>query len=260
MELAAKLGLPVLPTEECTSPSEVYRLFSLLSEGDELILKGEGGSAGSAVRALRAGERLAPEDWEALTLHSPRVLVQRRLHGPKIFVTVVYERGLERAACAHEKISTWPSSFGVSAVGVTRYVKEVHDYTQSLFEALQWHGLANIEFRQDRKDGCWYFMEINPRVNCSLGIQAKAGVDVVSCWAAVCLGQGSQFAPGRAYRSGVRYWWTVPTLALSMRKPWMLPLRQLLPRDTGSDWPDLDLGSRWKAFRAAFWEARNRRT
>jgi hypothetical protein len=256
MELAAGLGVPALPTRRCASPEEVAAALAEVPRGGELVLKGEGGSAGSAVRALAPGQRLAPADYAALTRASPVVLAQRRLRGPKLFVTVVYERGAERAACGHEKLCTWPAAFGVTAVGVTRYVEAVHEYTERIFTALAWHGIANIEFRQDTEDGRWYFMEINPRINCSLGIQAAAGVDVVAAWAAILEGRAGGF-PGRGYRSGVRYRWVVPATALALRRPWALPWGALLSRRTGSDWGVLEGMSRVGALRTALWEARH---
>lgn len=254
-QLARSLGVPVLETRRCHSPEEVEAAARGLAGYGEVVLKGEGSSAGSAVRAYRAGQRLSAGDWAALTRLQPYVLVQRRIRGKRLFVTVVYDRGVERAACAHEKVLTWPFAFGVTAVGVTRYIPEVHENVERMFRALAWHGVANAEFRQDVEDGRWYFMEINPRVNCSIGIQEQAGVDVVGTWAAVCEGRGAEMGPGSSYRSGVRYWWAVPTLALTLRRPWLVPWWGLL-RHAGSDWASLDSATRMRLLRVALWSAR----
>lgn len=254
-QLARSLGVPVLETRRCHSPEEVEAAARELAGRGEVVLKGEGSSAGSAVRAYRAGRRLSAQDWAALTRLRPYVLVQRRIRGKRLFVTVVYDRGVERAACAHEKLLTWPYAFGVTAVGVTRNIPEVHESVQRMFGALAWHGVANAEFRQDVEDGHWYFMEINPRVNCSIGIQERAGIDVVGTWAAVCEGRGAELGPARGYRSGVRYWWAVPTLALTLRRPWRVPWWGLLRR-AGSDWASLDGATRMRLLRVALWSAR----
>jgi predicted ATP-grasp superfamily ATP-dependent carboligase len=253
--LARSLGVPVLETRRCHSPEEVEAAARELAGRGQVVLKGEGSSAGNAVRAYRACRRLSAADWAALTRLRPYVLVQRRIRGKRLFVTVVYERGVERAACAHEKVLTWPYAFGVTAVGVTRNIPEVHESVRRMFQALAWNGVANAEFRQDVEDGRWYFMEINPRVNCSIGIQEQAGIDVVDTWAAVCEGRGAELEPAPGYRSGVRYWWAVPTLALTLRRPWRVPWWGLLRR-AGSDWASLDGATRMRLLRVALWSAR----
>lgn len=255
MLLARDLGIPVLATRQCHSPAEVRQAADELANGGEVVVKGEGGSAGSAVRALRRGALLQETDWRALTRGSPWVMVQKRIRGPRLFMTVVYEHGTERAACGHEKLLAWPHAFGVTALGVTRKVDPAHDYTHRLFEALRWHGLANVEFRQDLDDGRWYFMEINPRVNCSLGIQEEAGMDVAAIWAEVGLGRGAHVGPSRQYRDQVRYWWAVPAFALLLRKPWLA--RHLLRRGA-SDWKALEGASRFRLLRTAFRSSRKR--
>ena len=258
MQLARTLDVPVLETERCTSSAAVAEASRRLAPGGEVVLKGEGGSAGSAVVSLRAGETPRHDAWRAVTRHAPVVLVQRRLRGPRVMATVVYERGVERAAVAHQKIASFPFHFGPTAFGVTRHVEAVHDYAQRMFGALHWHGISNIEFRQDLHDGRWYFMEINPRVNCSLGIQERAGLDIGAAWAAVCEGRGAEEAPGRAYRDGVPYAWAVRGLALAMRRPWSLPPWALgCLFSENSDLPLLDAPLRRAALRQALWMARH---
>jgi hypothetical protein len=54
MQLAAHLGVPTLTTAHCTSPAAVVEASSELAPaGGEVVLKGEGGAAGTAVARLR---------------------------------------------------------------------------------------------------------------------------------------------------------------------------------------------------------------
>jgi biotin carboxylase len=258
LQLAESLGVPALPTERCSSPSEVAVVSRHLAPGGEVVLKGEGGAAGCAVAAVGSGQLPDGETWRRVTRFYPVVLVQRRVRGPRVDVTVVYEHGVERAACIHEKVATFPFEFGPTALGVTRRIDAVHDYTQRLFAALEWHGFANIEFRQDQDDGRWYFIEINPRVTAAVGIQDAAGMDVAAAWAAVCTGRGAEVSPGRTYREGVRFAWGVRGMALAMRRPWSVPawgIRCLL--GGGSDLDALDPALRRRAVRLACWTARH---
>jgi hypothetical protein len=146
--------------------------------------------------------------WARVTRHAPVVLVQKRIHGARLFINCVYEHGVERAAVMHEKIASFPT-FGPTAFAVTRRVDDVHEYAQRIFSHLRWHGPVNIEFRQDTGDRRWYFMEINPRFGASLGIQDPAGIDLARAWAAVSRDDGDSYTPGRDYRTGVRFAWGV---------------------------------------------------
>jgi len=260
MRLALELGVPVLPTERCTSIDEATAAARRLAPHGEVVLKGEGGAAGCAVASVHSGKPPSLETWTRVTRFAPVAFVQRRIRGPRVFMSVVYEHGVERAACMHEKVATYPADFGPTAFGITRRVEIVHEYARRMFGALQWHGIANIEFRQDTENGRWYFIEINPRVAASMGIQEAAGIDIPGTWAAVCMGRGDDNPPGCGYREGVHYAWTVRGLALAFRRPRDVPawgLATLLSKR--SDLAALDTPLRWRALRLAFWLARQAR-
>jgi predicted ATP-grasp superfamily ATP-dependent carboligase len=258
LQLAERLGVPALPTERVSSPEEAAAASSRLAPGGRYVLKGEGGAAGTAVAACSAGHAPDPVTWDRVTRFAPQVLVQRRIDGPRVFASVVYEHGHLRAFCLHEKIASFPYDFGPTAYAVTRHVPEVLESSQRMFEALRWHGVANIEFRQDRGDGRWYFMEINPRAAASLGIQEAAGIDLAGVWAAVATGRGSGVSPGATYRDGVRFAWGVRGLALALRRPWSVPAWAAGCFASGRcDLAYLDPALRVRALRLALWMARH---
>jgi len=261
MRLARELGIPVLETIVCASRAEVAAAAVQLGARGDVVVKGEGAAAGAAVRSVRAGRWPSDQQWQAVTRHAPTVLVQRRIHGRRFLVTVAYAHGVERAACVHEKVVAAPFAFGPAAFGITRRMDVLHDYAARMFTALQWHGIADIEFRQDVADGRWYFMEINPRVCATLGIEAEAGLDLVGDWARVCAaGEARELptAPGRRYQDGVRYAWSTRALALLVRRPWNVPawgLSCLLSQ--GSDFDVMDGAMRRRAVRTGLWIARH---
>ena len=208
--------------------------------------------------ALPAGREPTAAQWRAVTAHAPKVLLQRRIRGARLLVTVAYERGVERAACAIEKLATHPADFGPAAYGITRRVDTVHEYAARMFGALEWHGIADIEFRCDVETGDWYFMEINPRVVATLGIEARAGMDLVGAWARVCSGRGSEDPPQRSYREGVRYAWGTRALARAMRYPWTTrPWQWSCLLGAASDLHEIENPIRYRTLREALWMARH---
>jgi predicted ATP-grasp superfamily ATP-dependent carboligase len=50
-------------------------------------------------------------------------------------------------------------------------------YSETLLKALDWHGIAEVEYRLDSRDNMPKLMEINPRFWGSLCVAIKAGVD-----------------------------------------------------------------------------------
>ena len=262
LALAATLGLPVLDTVLCTTPDEArHAVNELAGRHNEAIVKGDGGSCGLLVKVLRRGQTLEDETWDRFTAGSPVLLVQRRLTGRRTVATVVFEHGVERALCVHEKRRAGPGEFGPSAIGVTAHIPDVEWQAATMFQALRWHGLADADFREDAGDGRHYLLELNPRVPASIGLQAIAGLDVVNAWADVCLGRDAESASSREYRTGVSYRWTAPDLALAIRRPWTLP-RWVAEsvRSPQGDWGVLSAAGRWAALRNALWLARHRTT
>ena len=258
MEHARRAGVPSLPTLRCSHREEVAEAGRVLAGTDGVVVKGEGGSAGSSVLAVAAGRLPTEEQWAALTRRSPEVMVQRRLAGPRMLVTVVYEHGRERAACAHEKVLAFPEAFGITARGITRRNDTVLDHARRIFETLFWHGPANVELRQDLADGRWYFMEINPRIASSIGIQEAAGMDIVRSWAAVCAGDGASLGDSRAYSAGVEYGWSLPSLSLALQRPLFHGIEAARVLTRRGDWEVLDGAARTKTLRTAAWLARHR--
>lgn len=254
LDVAREAGIPVLPTLTCSSEDELRQALREFPRTQELVVKGEHGSAGRTVRATRADPARAAALWRSVAGGSGRVLLQRRLRGPKLILTVVFERGVQRASCAHLKVLSYPHEFGITALGETVHVDAVSSYPRRLMGALGWHGLANLELRQDLEDGHWYFMEMNPRVSSSIGLQQRAGVDVASIWADVCAGRGDRWEGETPYAAGVRYLWAVPFGALLLRRPWLI--KHLLGRGSvHSDLSALSGRERLKALRLAIWRA-----
>lgn len=255
MDVAREVGVPVLPTTACSSEEELRAALASFECSAQVVVKGEGGSAGRAVRSVRPEPHLASTLWAELSGdEGTHVLVQRRLEGPRLLATFVFERGVRRACVQHLKQVAFPHRFGVTARGVTVRIEDVATYVDRLFGRLAWHGLGNVEFRQDLRDGRWYFMEINPRVPSSIGIQRAAGVDVAAIWADVCRGEGERHAGNGDYRLGVSWSWSVPLFAAALRRPYLLPLA-VHDALRGSDLSSLSLRSAAGALKIAAWRA-----
>jgi len=74
-----------------------------------------------------------------------------------------------------------------------------------LLDALQWHGVAMVEFRYDERDKDYKLLEINPKFWGSLDLALAAGVDFPSY---LCqMARGATLAYSEEYQRNLAYHW-----------------------------------------------------
>jgi predicted ATP-grasp superfamily ATP-dependent carboligase len=62
-------------------------------------------------------------------------------------------------------------------VAEARWVPELADAAVALLLALEFHGIAQVEFKRDPRDGTFKLIEVNPRLWEWHGLAAACGVD-----------------------------------------------------------------------------------
>ena len=76
------------------------------------------------------------------------------------------------------KLRQTPPGVGTCRVGEARWVDEVVEAGLRLLRALGFHGLSQVEFKRDPRDGSYRLMEVNPRLFQWHGLAAACGVDL----------------------------------------------------------------------------------
>src|SRR4029453_10687251 len=77
----------------------------------------------------------------------------------------------------HRRLHELPLSGGGSTYRVSQAVDQrLRDYASALMAALDWTGVAMVEFRVDRQTGDAVLMEINGRFWGSLPLSSRAGL------------------------------------------------------------------------------------
>jgi hypothetical protein len=74
-----------------------------------------------------------------------------------------------------------------------------------MLDALNWHGVAMVEFRRDDRDGEYKLMEVNPKFWGSLDLALAAGADFPGDLCHMALGRALPFTDH--YRRGLRFHW-----------------------------------------------------
>ncbi len=78
----------------------------------------------------------------------------------------------------HQRVRTYPADGGVSSCAKTLFIAEVAETGAAILSALNWNGLAMLEFLQDPHSGKYLAIECNPRLwgTCLLGEFAGHGL------------------------------------------------------------------------------------
>jgi predicted ATP-grasp superfamily ATP-dependent carboligase len=212
MELAAQHGIAV-PEQTVVEHREALNPSALSQLRFPIVLKPSRSVAGDGPDRSKMGVTYADNANELarrLAEFPPAaypILLQQKIEGPGTGVFLLMWDSELVAQFAHRRIREKPPTGGVS-VCAESIAADVATVAQSraLVQALDWHGPAMVEYKQDRVTGTRYLMEINARFWGSLQLAIDAGVDFPSLLASVALGKRP--APVTAYKVGVRcHWW-----------------------------------------------------
>jgi protein-tyrosine-phosphatase/predicted ATP-grasp superfamily ATP-dependent carboligase len=119
------------------------------------------------------------ERQEQLRRWLPVTAVQQQeyIQGRGVGVEFLFNRGKKIWHFAHERVHEYPLTGGASSYrrSIDPPQGMLHD-AEKLLTALNWHGVAMVEFKMDSK-GQYWLMEINPRLWGSLALSIDSGVD-----------------------------------------------------------------------------------
>jgi D-aspartate ligase len=76
------------------------------------------------------------------------------------------------------KLRQTPPGIGTCRVGEAVWVQEAVDAALQLLRSFGYHGLSQVEFKRDARDGRYKLMEINPRLWQWHGLASACGVDL----------------------------------------------------------------------------------
>ena len=105
------------------------------------------------------------------------VLQQQYVQGGGVGAEFLFDRGKKIWHFVHERIHEYPLSGGASSY--RRAIKPPEALlrdAEKLLVALNWHGVAMVEFKMD-SNGQYWLMEINPRFWGSLAVSIDAGIN-----------------------------------------------------------------------------------
>jgi len=139
-------------------------------------------------------------------------LIQEKIEGPGTGLFTLFDRDRHLTLFSHQRLREKPPSGGASVV--CRSVpldEEMVEAARRLLSAVEWQGVAMVEFKRDLRDGKAKLMEINGRFWGSLQLAVTCGVDFPGLLVDFLNGKLIDNQPGD-YRCGVRMKWLFGTL------------------------------------------------
>lgn len=208
LKLAGRLGVPAPVTLFPRHLAEVREQLEHLPL--PAVIKPRLGSGSAGIRYVRRREDLWPVYLQAHE-RAPLPLIQEYIPegGPAVGVSFLFDRRHRPVAhFAHKRLRQYPLTGGPSTLRESIADPLVQEMGERLLTALEWYGVAMVEFRYDPRDGLPKLMEINPRFWGSLPLAVYAGVDFP--YLIFQLAQGQPLSGPSAYALEKRCRWILP--------------------------------------------------
>jgi predicted ATP-grasp superfamily ATP-dependent carboligase len=143
--------------------------------GFPLIAKPPHGVGGRGVRRINDSDELATAlaGWSR---DGQSMLVQDFAPGEDYCLTALFDRGALKASAAYHNLSQFPRGAGAGVLRETVEDAPFQETTQTLFGALGWTGVVEIDFRWNGSSAP-YLIEVNPRFWAGLFHSVESGVD-----------------------------------------------------------------------------------
>ena len=165
--------------------------------GEDVERSVAGFSFPCVVKPARSFDATVPADFKTYTAASPEALLALYARHPALlgtsiwqeviegaddvifqFTTLVRANGDVREFASVRKLHQYPPGFGITSLGRTETNPALAAPSRRLLAALEYRGLASLEFKYRARDGGYYFIELNPRLPWYNGLFADAGVNL----------------------------------------------------------------------------------
>ena len=208
LQMAEKLGIPIPRTWYVDDVSKISNLKDSLSYPVVIKPQMSSGSVGISYPE-NPGDLM--EQYLSVHRRFPYPLIQELIphEGPGYGASFLLdEKGEVRASFVHRRLREYPVAGGASTLRESVRRDDIRDMAQALLNALDWFGVAMVEFKVDPRDGTPKLMEINPRFWGSLSLAVEAGVNFP--YLLYRMSRGENFKPVEHYQVGKRCRWLVP--------------------------------------------------
>jgi predicted ATP-grasp superfamily ATP-dependent carboligase len=104
-------------------------------------------------------------------------LIQEYIPGDGYGVSVLFNKGELRGLFTHKRLREYPLSGGPSTLRESIHHEQMERIAVDLMKAVDWHGVAMVEFKLHQETKKPYVIEVNPRFWGSINHAIASGVD-----------------------------------------------------------------------------------
>ena len=182
-KVAEELGIPAPRTWTVQSASELRSLYSYLPLAIKPAIK-EHFFYSTGDKAWRAE---TPEQLHELfraaaeKIKLSEILIQEIIPGDgecQVSYGVFFRDGHSHSSLVARRLRQHPREFGRAATYVeTAEIPEIEELSERFLKAINFYGIAEVEFKQDSRDGRYKILDVNARAWGFHGLGQVAGVD-----------------------------------------------------------------------------------
>ncbi|MBA7616773.1 D-alanine--D-alanine ligase [subsurface metagenome] len=175
-----------------------------------VVIKPRRSSGSRGLTLCRSQEELSARYPKIVAAYGPCMVQEYIPHGGEelgVYVLLNFNSEL-RAVTVQKRLRSYPVSGGPSTLRETVKRPELVEIALRLLKALQWWGIAMVEFKIDPRDNQPKLMEVNPRWWGSLQLSILSGVDFP--YLLYKLITEGDIEPVSDYKVGVRCRWLLP--------------------------------------------------
>ncbi len=206
-EMALRLGLHAPASIYPSSAEEAEELAGKLEY--PVVLKPASEGLPKGIRIVRSQKEIMAS-FESLRATWPiscseLPMIQSFVDGYGCGFFALYQNGVCKRIFMHRRIREYPPDGGVSCCAESFYDAELKEVGIKLLDAMNWHGVAMVEFRYDPVQKKYTLLEVNPKFWGSLDLALAAGADFPRYLCEMASGENLSYAED--YCRPLRYHW-----------------------------------------------------
>ena len=199
VDFAQEHAVPIPETFRPTSKEEALALRNQLPY--PVLLKPKVGAAGYKIQRVNN----AFEFSEALNQYQNIPIIQERIEGEDLELTVLCVNGESIAGSTYMSLRNYPPPFGPPVACRTIINDKLMLTGMEFLKKLKYNGPAHLDFRRDQRDGQVKLLDFNPRLAGTNCISICSGVNFPLILYRLALGE--KIEPCFIYKEGVEYRW-----------------------------------------------------
>ncbi len=175
-----------------------------------VVIKPQVSFGSYGIKRVRNEKELISKYKEAHKIY-PLPLIQESIpqEGEAFGVSALFNKNSKlRAVFVHKRLREYPVTGGPSTLRESVKNPKVQEMSLKLLKALDWIGVAMVEFKVDPRDGEPKLMEVNPRFWGSLQLAILSGVDFP--YLIYRIAKEGDIEPVLDYKTEVRCRWMFP--------------------------------------------------